>query len=195
MLEAQPETQRAFAGLASTRAECNEQHQAITSYIVAVRQSVQEGLQVSDQLRTAQSQQNARVEAMGHRLGGMNDLLLERELRVETRIYDLSNQMNSVIHAIDVLRRELSLPRLSAEGVKTGNSPAKTVAKPVKGSSVGSYIKPSLAERDSVEAPKPSSSKSSSLTPEIKTKQPMHIIPDSERKPARVQIKGPHDSS
>ena len=125
----------------------------------------------------------------------MNDLLLERELRVETRIYDLSNQMNSVPHAIDVLRREQSLPRSPAEGVKTGNSPAKTVVKPVKGSSVGNYIKQSLAERDSVEAPKPSSSKSSKLTPEIRTEQPMHIIPDSERKPARVQIKGPHDSS
>ena len=55
VLEAQAETQRAFAGLASTRAECNEQHQGITSNIVAVRQYVQEGLQVSNQLRTAQA--------------------------------------------------------------------------------------------------------------------------------------------
>ena len=52
LLEAQAETQRAFAELTSTRAECNEQHQAITSKIFAVRQSVQEGLQVSDQKRT-----------------------------------------------------------------------------------------------------------------------------------------------
>ena len=86
----QTETQRALAGLASTRAECNEQRQAITSNIAAVQQSVQEGSQVSDQLQTAQSQQGFRVEAMGHRLGEMNDLLLQRELRVETRIYDLS---------------------------------------------------------------------------------------------------------
>ena len=53
VLEEQAETQRAFAGLASTRAECNEQHQAITSNVVEVRQSVLEGLQISDQLRTA----------------------------------------------------------------------------------------------------------------------------------------------
>ena len=98
VLEAQAETQRAFAGSASTRAECIEQHQAINSNIVAVHQSVQEGLQLSDNLRTSQSQQNARVEAMGHRLGEMNDLLLQRELRVETQIYDLSNQMKSVPH-------------------------------------------------------------------------------------------------
>ena len=71
VLEAQAETKRAFAGLASTRAECNEQHQAITSNIVEVRKSVQERLQISDQIRTAQSQQNVRVEAMGHRLGEM----------------------------------------------------------------------------------------------------------------------------
>ena len=77
VLEAQAETQRAFAGLASTRAECNEQHQAITSNIVEVRQSVQQGLQISDQLRPAQSQQSVRVEAIGHRLGEMNDLLLQ----------------------------------------------------------------------------------------------------------------------
>ena len=48
---------------------------------------------------------------MGHRLGEMNDMLPQRELRVETQIYDLSNQMNSVLHAIDVLRREHSLSR------------------------------------------------------------------------------------
>ena len=52
-----------------------------------------------------------------------------------------------------------------------------------------------MTERDSIEAPKPSSSKFSKLTPEIRTDHPMHVIPDSERKLGRVQIKGPHDSS
>ena len=175
VLEAQAETQRALAGLASTRAECNELNQAITSNIVGVRQSVQEGLQISDQLRTAQSQQNVRVEAMGHRLGEMNDLLLERKVRVETQIYDLSNQMNSVLHAINVLRREQSLPRSSGEGMKTANFTASNVAKPGKCPSVGLYIKPSLPERDSVEAPKPSSSKFPQLAPnpEVRVEQPI----------------------
>ena len=40
----------------------------------------------------------------------MNDLLLQPELRVETQIYDSSNQMNSVLHAIDVLRRNNLFP-------------------------------------------------------------------------------------
>ena len=64
VLEAQAETQRALAGLASTRAECNGQHQAVTSIIMAVQQSVQGGLQVSDQLRTAQNLQGAWVRTM-----------------------------------------------------------------------------------------------------------------------------------
>ena len=132
VLEAQAETQCAFAGLANTRAECNEQHQAITNSIVDVRQSVQQGLQISDQLRTTQNQQGVRVEAMGHRLGEINDLLLQRELRVETQIYDLSNQMNSVLHAIDVLRREQSLPRSSGETVAGGNLAANSVMKATK---------------------------------------------------------------
>ena len=134
---------------------------------------------------------------MGYRLGEMNDLLLQRELRSETQIYDLSNQMNSVLHAIDGLRREQSRPRSSREGMKTGNFSASNVAKPVKGPSVGLYLKPSLAERDSVEAPKPRSFKLLKLNPtsEVRAEQPMHVMPDNERKSARVQIKGPHDSS
>ena len=193
VLEAQAETQRAVAGLASSRAECNEQHQAITSNIAAVQQSVQEGLQVSDQLRTAQSQQGVRVEAMGHRLGEMNDLLLQRELRVETQIYDLSYQMNSVLHAIDVLRQDQSHPRSSGEGIKTENVPASSMPKPP----VGLYLKSSLAERDSAEKPKPSPSKPLRLipTPEVRAEQSVRIMSDTERKPARVQIKEPHESS
>ena len=92
VLERQAETQRALEGLACTRAECNEQYQALTGEIAAVQKSVQEGLQASDQLRTAQNLQTIRFEAMGHRLGGVNDLLLQRELRMATKIYDLSNE-------------------------------------------------------------------------------------------------------
>ena len=130
------ETQRAFAGLTSTRAECNEQYQAITINTVAVQQSVQEGLRISDQMRKTQNLQPTRVEAMGHRLGEMIDLLLQRELRVETQIYDLSNQMNSVLNVIDVLRREQAVPRSSGEGVKIGKFAANNSAKPIENSSV-----------------------------------------------------------
>ena len=94
------------AGLASTRAECNEQHLAIVENIKMMQTTMREGLQVSDQLRTAQNVQNARVDTLGHRIGEMNDTLMSRELRVETQINDLSNQMHTVLNAIDVMRRE-----------------------------------------------------------------------------------------
>ena len=59
--------------------------------------TMREGLQVSDQLRTAQNVQSARVDTLGHRMGEMSDLLTPRELRVETQINDLSNQMHTVL--------------------------------------------------------------------------------------------------
>ena len=124
LLDAQAETQRALAGLASTRAECNEQHHAIVENIRTMQRTMREGLQVSDQLRTAQNVQNARVDALGHRMGEMNDMLMARELRVETQINDLSNQMHTVLNAINIMRREKSLPRQSSvgEGVQSGSS-------------------------------------------------------------------------
>ena len=127
VLEAKAETQRAFAGLASTRAECNEQHRAIADNLTAVQTTVREGLQISDQLRTAQTAQGARVDALRYRLGEMNDMLVARELRVETQINDLSNQMHTVLNAINIMRRERSLPRQPNvnEGVQAGGS-AKT---------------------------------------------------------------------
>ena len=60
LLDAQAETQRALAGLASTRAECNEQHLAIVENIKVMQTTMREGLQVSDQLRTAPNVQNIR---------------------------------------------------------------------------------------------------------------------------------------
>ena len=86
-------------------------------------------LQVSDQLRTAQNVQSVRVDALGHRMGEMNDLLMVRELRVETQINDLSNQMHTVLNAlnaINTMRRERSLPRppSAGEGMPAG-SPTK----------------------------------------------------------------------
>ena len=128
LLDAQAETQRALAGLASTRAECNEQHLAIVENIKVMQTTMREGLQISDQLRTAQNVQNARVDALVHRMGEMNDMLMARELRVETQINDLSNQMHTVLNAIDVMRRERSLPRQpSASGGVRDGSPVRVL--------------------------------------------------------------------
>ena len=102
LLDAQAETQRALAGLASSRAECNEQHHAIVENMRTMQMTMRE---VSDQLRTAQNVQSTRVDALGHRMGEMNDLLMARELRVETQINDLSNQMHTVLNAINTMRR------------------------------------------------------------------------------------------
>ena len=126
LLDAQAETQRALAGLASIRAECNEQHLAIVENIKVMQTTMRECLQVSDQLRTAQNVQNARVDTLGHRMGEMNDMLMARELRVETQINDLGNQMHRVLNAIDVMRRERSLPRQpSANGGARDGGPVR----------------------------------------------------------------------
>ena len=185
ILEAQAETQRALAELASTRAGCNDQHRAIAENMRTLQTTIREGLQVSDQLRTAQNTQSARVDALGYRMGEMNDLLMARELRVETQINDLSNQMHTVLNAINIMRRERSLPRQSGA---TEGAPVADSIKIPESSHLGRATKPELAS-----ALKPSTSKLT--TPETRTKDPVPTMADVERKPARVQVRGPHDSS
>ena len=157
LLDAQAETQRALAGLASIRAECNEQHHAIVENIRTMQTTMREGLQVSDQLRTAQNVQNARVDALGHRMGEMNDMLMARELRVETQINDLSNQMHTVLNDINIMRRERSLPQQPSvgEGVQTGSSArAPEQPHPIRAtkSELVSALKPSTSKSTVPEA-------------------------------------------
>ena len=190
LLDAQAETQRALAGLASTRAECNEQHLAIVENIKVIQTTMREGLQVSDQLRTAQNVQNARVDALGHRMGEMNDMLMSRDLRVETQIIDLSNQMHTVLNAIDVMRRERPLPRQpsASGGVRDGSpvrvSGATRPSQAVK-SELPSALKPSTS-RPAVPATRKDGGAAGNLVP---------ATPDAERKPARVQMRGHHDTA
>ena len=190
LLDAQAETQRALAGLASTRAECNEQHLAIVENIKVMQTTMREGLQVSDQLRTAQNVQNARVDTLGHRIGEMNDTLMARELRVETQINDLSNQMHTVLNAIDVMRRERSLPRQpsASGGVRNGGTvrvSEPTCPSQVVKSELPSALKPSTS-RPAVPAPRKDEGVAGNL---------VIATPEAERKPARVQMRGHHDSA
>ena len=190
LLDAQAETQRALAGLASTRAECNEQHLAIVENIKVKQTTMREGLQVSDQVRTAQNVQNARVDTLGHRMGEMNDMLMARELRVETQINDLSNQMHTVLNAIDVMRRERSLPRQpsASGGVRNGGS--VRVSEPTYPSQL---VKPELPS-----ALKPSTSRPAVPAPRKDEGVAGNVViatPDAERKPARVQMRGHHNSA
>ena len=187
LLDAQAETQRALAGLASTRAECNKQHLAIVENIKMMQTTMRE---VSDRLRTAQNVQTARVDTLGHRIGEMNDTLMSRELRVETQINDLSNQMHTVLNAIEVMRRERSLPRQSSAsgGVRSGGTvrvSEPTCPSQVVKSELPSALKPSTS-RPAVPAPRKEEGVAGNL---------VMAMPEAERKPARVQMRGHHDSA
>ena len=190
LLDAQAETQRALAGLASTRAECNEQHLAIVENIKVMQTTMRESLQVSDQLHTAQNLQNARVDTLDHRMGEMNDMLMARELRVETQINDLSNQMHTVLNAINIMRSEKSLPRQpsASGGVRDGGpvcvSEPTYPSQAVK-SELPSALKPSIS-KPAVPATRKDGGAAGNL---------VLATPDAERKPARVQMRGHHDSA
>ena len=190
LLDAQAETQRALAGLASTRAECNEQHLAIVENIKVMQTTMREGLQVSDQLRTAQNVQNARVDTLGHRMGEMNDMFMARELLVETQIKDLSNQMHTVLNAIDVMRRERSFPRQpSASGGVRDGGPVRVSEPTLPSQAVKSEL-PSTLKPSTSRPAVPATRKDGGTTGNL-----VLATPDAERKPARVQMRGHHDSA
>ena len=135
-----------------------------------MQMTMREGLQVSDQLRTAQNVQSARVDALGHRMGEMNDLLMARELGVETQINDLSNQMHTVRNAINTMRRERSLPRPPSAGE---GMPAGIFTKAPEPPHPSRAIEPELTS-----ALKPSTSKPT--VSETRVKEPVLIMPDTE---------------
>ena len=159
LLDAQAETQRALAGLASTRAECNEQHLAIVENIKVMQTTMPEGLQVSDQLRTAQNVQNARVDALGHRMGEMNDMLmaLPRQPNASGGVRDVSPVRGS--------------------GATRPNQAVK--------SELPSALKPSTS-RPAVSTTRKDEGAAGNLVP---------ATPNAGRKPARVQMRGHHDST
>ena len=94
MSKEEAEAQRALARLADTRAECNEQHQAITTELEAMQSSVSDSL-----LRAATQQttvQAAKVDALGYHLEEVKNMFLQRELRMEAQMAELSNQMHTL---------------------------------------------------------------------------------------------------
>ena len=123
----------------------------------------------------------------------MNDMLLQRELRMESQIYDLSSQLNTVLSAIDVLRKEKVEPTsqsdirmVPARVAIPSNLPLAKTEEHV----------PSTSGRNTFKSTGPSTSQSTGPTvPTVK--ESVSMIPDAERKPARVQLrlKNPHDSS
>ena len=99
MLQAEAEAQRALARLADTRAEGNEQHKIMTAELEAMQDSVKGSLRSATQQTTVQA---AKMDAIGYRMEEMKDLFLQRELRVEARLAELSDQvrtLSAVSHA------------------------------------------------------------------------------------------------
>ena len=92
MLQAEAEAQRALARLADTRTECNEQHKVKTAELETMQDSVKCSLRAATQHTTLQA---SKVDAMEYRLEEMKDLLLQRELRIEVQMAELSNQMRT----------------------------------------------------------------------------------------------------
>ena len=93
MLQAEGDAQRSLARLADTRAECNEQHKVMTAELEAMQDSVKCSLRDATQQTTVQA---AKVDAMRYRLEEMKDLLLQRELRMEVQVAELSNQIRTL---------------------------------------------------------------------------------------------------
>ena len=92
MLQAGTEAQRALARLADTRSECKEQHKVMTAELEALQDSVKGSLRSATQQTTVQV---AKVDAIGYRLEEMKDLFLQRQLRVEARLFELSDQIRT----------------------------------------------------------------------------------------------------
>ena len=101
VLQAETEAQRALACLADTRAECNEQHKVMTAELEALQDSVKGSLRRATQQTTVQA---AKMDAMGYRLEEMKDLFLQRELRVEARLAELSDQIRTQSGAVSHTR-------------------------------------------------------------------------------------------
>ena len=120
MLQAEAQAQRALARLADTRAECNEQHKVMTAELEAMHDSVKCSLRSATQPTTVQV---AKVDAMGRRLNEMKDLLLQRELRIEVRRAELSDQMRTLGAVSQAMTSEAE----QAEVAKPVASTSKTV--------------------------------------------------------------------
>ena len=65
----------------------------MTAELEAMQDSVKCSLRAATQQTTVQA---AKVDAMGYRLEEMKDLLLQRELRMEVQMAELSNQLHSL---------------------------------------------------------------------------------------------------
>ena len=129
MLQAEAEAQRALARLADTRVECNEQHKVMTAELEASQNSVKCSLRTATQQTTVQA---AKVDAMGCRLGEMKELLLQRELRIEVQMAELSNQMRTLGAASHAMAPEVEQAKVVEPVASTSKKvPMRTPNPPI----------------------------------------------------------------
>ena len=131
LLQAEAEAQRALAGLADTRAECNDQHKVMAVELEAMQNSVKSSLRAANQQNTVQS---AKVNAMGFCLEEMKDLSFQRELRMEVQMAELNNQMHTLSTATRAVHdgESQGTHRIQQQdGLRTPNPPItlKTIPK------------------------------------------------------------------
>ena len=104
---------------------------------------------------------------------------------METQINYLGNQMNAMLNAMDFLRRlQAEQSRVPTTGVRTMR--VNSVPAPANSSPVSS-----MRPRTS----KPVVGEAATKNPIMLTEGPGPPVPDAERKPAQVQLRGPHGSS
>ena len=94
-------------------------------------------------MRSVESTQTAQVEAIGHRIGDINELLLQRELCMEAQMSVLHSKMCTMVQRVETLRQgETSQNKRSPRDVKVemaivteGASSSKQIAstRPVMG--------------------------------------------------------------
>ena len=79
--------------MSADKAECNREHQTV----YAVIEAIQNELRLSTE-RQAQGQgkQAAEMNAMGHRIVEVKDLLIQRELRMKSQMQEMCSQIRTL---------------------------------------------------------------------------------------------------
>ena len=92
-LQAQLEAEQTIARLSADEAECNREHQTIAADIEAIQ--IELRLSTERQAKR-QGKQAAEKNAKGHRIVGVKDLLIQRELRMESQMQEMCSQIRSL---------------------------------------------------------------------------------------------------
>ena len=93
LLEAQLKAKRTVARLSEDKTECDREHQPIAEEIVAVQNELRLSV---DSDAEGQHMQVAEMNAMGHGIIGMKELLIQRELLMESQLQEMCSQIETM---------------------------------------------------------------------------------------------------